>query len=300
MSNQKNKAERDAISLDNWGGVPLRLTISKIDELKFWKTYGLIFLGSVLLNRPPMRPDNSQEDSKRKRQGQIDSSDDRDICKSQTARYYRSHWSRSIKTLLGVPVFKERVLGCLPADNPSILHVDFGCGPGTVSRAITDMLYTDMLYKDACLEIKFATIGHDHNRHMPDIAREEIPYECYEKKLNPEVFRFQHDWNAFQQDIQSHIKQKWHAVWITANFLFGQDTFEDADAEKIVETINSIVEGVSRATRIHLFGVHPKHRNPEERWRSIAQRTKAEIIFEESINMNQANAKWACICEVQR
>lgn len=233
------------------------------------------------------------------KRGQIGQNTDVSLCRLEIGDLYEPYWYPSIKALLRTTSFKERVLGCLPADNPAILHVDFGCGPGTVSRAIMDMLI-----KDARPGIKLTTIGHDHNSHMPDIARE----DGQEELSAATYFEFHHDWNAFQQDIQSHIKQKWHAVWITANYLFGQDTFEDADAEKIVETINSIVEGVSQATRIHLFGVHPNHRDPKERWRSIAQRTKAEIIIVKGwININPTKevspwnkAKWACICEVQR
>ena len=46
--------------------------------------------------------------------------------------------------------------------DPAVLHVDFGCGPGTASWAVVNVLSD---------EARITTVGHDHNRHIIRLAR---------------------------------------------------------------------------------------------------------------------------------
>ena len=47
-------------------------------------------------------------------------------------------------------------------DGPAVLHVDFGCGPGTAAWAVMHVLPDDA---------RVTTVGHDHNPHMVKLAR---------------------------------------------------------------------------------------------------------------------------------
>lgn len=198
--------------------------------------------------------------------GQISATDSMDTCLEEVRDYYHTQWYSSIAALLRTSDFKEHVLAQLPSESPAVLHVDFGCGPATVSAAIMDALPQGA---------RLTTIGHDHNEHMVKKAKQMIGKKDLEGALS---FYYHHDWDNFQREVELHTKQKWDAIWITANFLFGQESFGEDDASKIAEIVNSIRISALPATRLFMFGMHPNYRSPGGTWRSIAKQTGANDL----------------------
>ena len=65
-------------------------------------------------------------------------------------------------TLLDKAEFRIPVTSALAdGDDPSVLHVDCGCGPGTASWALLNVLSDG---------VRVTTIGQDHNPHMIGLA----------------------------------------------------------------------------------------------------------------------------------
>ena len=133
---------------------------------KGWQPLGDAFEVHI---RSPLKDDPSVNGEWRRsgeyplhgRRGQVSAAADRLSTLSYTLSYACMHFD-ALCTLMDKQEFRNPVSSTLPhGDDPSVLHVDFGCGPGTASWAVMNILSND-----ACV----TTIGHDHNPHMIELA----------------------------------------------------------------------------------------------------------------------------------
>ena len=92
-------------------------------------------------------------------------------------------------TLMDTQVFRDHVLSTLPShDDPPVLHVDLGCGPGTASWSVMNIVSND-----ACV----TTIGYDHNRHMAELAQA-MTSQVALTGAKPIELEFHHDWDRLR------------------------------------------------------------------------------------------------------
>ena len=94
--------------------------------------------------------------------GQVSANADRSRVLSYTLLYSCMHFD-ALCVLMDTQVFRDYVLSALASGrDPSVLHVDLGCGPGTAAWSVMNLVSNN-----ACV----TTIGYDHNPHMAELAQ---------------------------------------------------------------------------------------------------------------------------------
>ena len=160
-------------------------------------------------------------------------------------------------TLMDKQEFRNPVSSTLPhGDDPSV-HVDFGCGPGTASWAVMNILSND-----ACV----TTIGHDHNPHMIELAHS-MTFHVASAMTKTCLSEFYHDWGEFERTVVSLCERRWNTVIVTANSLFGQATMQPSDIEAVIVLIAGICER-TRESPVFVAGTHPPS-TPKNRSRTL-------------------------------
>ena len=152
--------------------------------------------------------------------------------------------------------------------DPAVLHVDFGCGPGTASWAVVNVLSD---------EARITTVGHDHNRHIIRLARK-MTAHLARGAARGLGLSFHYDWTGFEREVVSLSERRWSAVIVTANSLFGQ--VPPSAVAPIVALITEISE---RTGEVPLFvaGTHPPYSEVQVRdsWRRIASIPGSDIVY---------------------
>lgn len=194
-------------------------------------------------------------------QGQISATDSKDTVLWYTLAYSCMHFD-ALNDLMNADEFKQTII----FDNstkPNVLHVDFGCGPGTAAWAVV---------KNLPDTFQVETIGHDHNPHMATLAKAMV------RTISHVLFDFSSDWKAFKHQVLGNAKQK-TLFLVTANSLFGQRTFPRSQSEGIVNLINSMRAESPQAVTV-MFGTHPPYR-PESvafNWQRIAEKIGTDTV----------------------
>ena len=208
------------------------------------------------------------------RRGQVFATDARLAALSYTLSYACMHFD-ALCTLLDKTEFRVPVSSTLAdGDDSSVLHIDCGCGPGTASWAVMNVL-SDRAH--------VTTIGHDHNAHMIGLADSMTAHvaQAMTKTCHAE---FCQDWDGFEERVVAHCEHRWRLVIVTANALFGQNAVQAADIHAIGELIIGIRQR-RRESPVLLAGTHPRY--SEERvnnaWNDIARRTGAQRLYDDCL-----------------
>ena len=190
-------------------------------------------------------------------------------------------------TLMDTQVFRDHVLSALASnDDPPVLHVDLGCGPGTASWSVMNVMSND-----TCV----TTIGYDHNRHMAELARamtcQVADAITRTRRINLE---FHHDWTDFEQRVMLLSEHRWTTVIVTVNSVFGAD----AMTAEAVEAIKVLIEGIhgrARGSDMFVVGTHPHYNVGRVRnaWDRIAA-IPADELYSESLNIISGNPRRYC------
>ena len=215
--------------------------------------------------------------------GQVSADADRVRVLSHTLLYSCMHFD-ALCMLMDTQVFRDHVLCALASeDDPSVLHVDLGCGAGTASWSVINVMSNDV-----CV----TTIGYDHNRHMAELARA-MTSQVGDAVTGarPINLEFHHDWTEFEQRVMLLSRHQWTRIIVTANSVFGAD----AMTEDAVEAIKVLIEGIhgrAQGADVFIVGTHPHYsvgrvRNAWDRIASIP----ADELYSESLNVVSGNPR---------
>ena len=212
---------------------------------------------------------------------------------AQTVLWYTLAYSclhfDALDTLISKHGIRKSMLSLLAQRSPSwlsprLLHVDFGCGPGTASWAIIKA------FSDSASVI---SIGYDHNRHMiklanqvtPAIARSWAGTEC----------RFFPCQNRFLKECMSRAPTC-DGVLITINSVFGQPFMNDETIDDLCQTIRDVRVRLEKSPVI-VIGTHPPYSPDRVRsaWNRVAHALSGTLLFERQI----AVESWNPICHGQ-
>lgn len=184
--------------------------------------------------------------------GEILAGSDRLTVLSYTLVYACMHFD-ALRGLLARQECRDSLLTALSrtaggnGDGPAVLHVDIGCGPGTASWAVMNVLPRDA---------RVTTIGHDHNPHMVELARAMTAAVAHHSAGGSCSWRFRHDRRTFKQDVETALaEQRWNTVLVTVNSVFGKMAL--IDLLRFKQWIPYLCERRGPATAI-VAGTHPQ------------------------------------------
>ena len=205
------------------------------------------------------------------RKGQISVNDSRETALWYTLAYSCLHFD-ALRDLMRTDEFKE-VIGFHDNDRRSILHVDFGCGPGTSAWAITKEI-PDMS--------NIETIGYDHNSHMTDLAKSMV-HTIAESASKNIIFDFLSDWRRFHRRVMRGARNQ-DLFLVTVNSLFGQQTSMPSELNDIIDVIKRL-RTKSQSAPMLVFGTHPSWsiRKVNDSWEKIAEEIGATMIYNQAI-----------------
>ena len=163
--------------------------------------------------------------------------------------------------------------------SPRVLHIDFGCGPGTASWAVINMLSG---------RAALTTIGHDHNQQMIGLASS-ITSDVAKSQRNV-TYRFYSNWNKFAKKSIYLASRSWNAVIVTANSIFGQPSLDD----EAINAIVSVIADIQRHARVSLFltlGTHPPIYEDKVAgaWQRIARIANSDVLHEGNVGFDSWN-----------
>lgn len=201
--------------------------------------------------------------------GQVSATDSRLAALSYTLSYAGMHFD-ALCMLLDKTEFRAPVGSALDDDDASVLHVDCGCGPGTASWAVMNVLANGA---------SVTTIGQDHNANMIGLA-ESMTNHVAQSVTSTCHAEFCQDWDGFVQRVIAHSGRRWNIVVVTANSLFGQNAMRAAD----IQAIEQLLIEVHRRTPespLFLAGTHPSYSEEQvnNAWDHIAGGTGAQRLY---------------------
>ena len=177
------------------------------------------------------------------RKGQISVNDSRETALWYTLAYSCMHFD-ALRDLMNTDEFKQAT-GLQNDRIASVLHVDFGCGPGTSSWAVM---------KSIPDTVRLDTIGLDHNPHMVSLAKAMV-HTLAQSASKTVAFDFLSDWRRFQRRVLRSTKGK-DILLVTVNSLFGQQSFTSPDFQDLLELIVKLRVKTQGIPNI-IFGMHP-------------------------------------------
>ena len=149
---------------------------------------------------------------------------------------------------------------------PPALHIDLGCGPGTAAWAVSKSLPAGA---------HLTTIGHDHNQHMIGLAHTLTDHVLRDNG----VAEFHGGWTEFMRAVVVHANTDRKTILVTANSLFGQDSFQRNDRNRVIDLLKQVRRDLPDA-RILMLGTHPDHtgKKVEAVWDGVAEATNARTV----------------------
>lgn len=180
-----------------------------------------------------------------------------------------------LNALMNTDEFKE-VLNSQSGIHSNILHVDFGCGPGTSAWSVV---------KNLPATVRIATIGHDHNLRMTNLATAMVQ-TISQSAPKDVVFDFFSSWSGFHKQVLNNTKQQ-DIVLVTANSLFGQQSFTSSHLDEIIDLIRNI-RTESQTALIMIYGTHPPYNRDtvERTWQRIAEEMKSSAIYNQDLSVS--------------
>ena len=178
----------------------------------------------------------------------------------------------ALTSLMNANEFKKS-LDLQSGISSSVLHVDFGCGPGTAAWSVM---------KNLPATAHIETIGHDHNTHMTNLAEKMVKIIA-QSLSNDIIFDFLSDWSGFQNQVMDNSKQK-DIVLLTANSLFGQKSFSSSHLDETIDLIKNVrVE--ARQALIVIYGTHPLYSQETvaQTWHRIAEETQSATTYDQKL-----------------
>ena len=209
------------------------------------------------------------------KKGQLAANDDLLTALSHTLLYSCMHLDALCEFMqrsdFRVPLARglaTRGTGDSVASDPSVLHVDFGCGPGTASWAVTNAL---------AASARITTVGHDHNQHMTSLA-DKITRDLAAYDSNLDFCGFHPTRTGFEREVETLAKQRWNTVIVTANSVFGQAS--SITCTRVVELITKI-SGRTGEVPLFVAGTHPPYSEVQVRdcWQRIASLPGTDMLY---------------------
>ena len=163
--------------------------------------------------------------------------------------------------------------------SPRVLHIDFGCGPGTASWAVIESVAG---------RASLTTVGHDHNPNMIALANAITGELIHDRKhLNSRFFA---DWRKFNKKVIRLTATRWTAVLVTVNSLFGQAFMNTDDIDRIVDLVSMVGERVRDVPMIAI-GTHPNYAADavNDAWQRIADVAGFEMRYGDTIPFQSWN-----------
>ncbi len=158
--------------------------------------------------------------------------------------------------------------------SPRVLHIDFGCGPGTASWAAIKLLSG---------RATVVTVGHDHNRHMIKLART-ITADVAKPQRNITNLFFS-NWDKFKKKSIRLASKSWSAVIVTANSIFSQPSIDEDGIKEICAVIADTHSHASDSLFLTL-GTHPSNYERKKvsgAWQRIAGIADSEVLYDASV-----------------
>lgn len=203
--------------------------------------------------------------------GHISATDSRETVLWYALSYSCMHFS-ALHDLMRTDEFKKAT-GFQNNDLLSVLHVDFGCGPGTSAWAIMKEI-PDMA--------NIETIGHDHNPHMTSLAKSMVRTIAESTSRNT-IFDFLSDWGRFHRRVMKSARNK-DIFLVTVNSLFGQQSFTPSGLNDIIGVIKGL-RAKSQNAPILVFGTHPlwSPKKVSDSWEKVAGSIGATTTYNQEL-----------------
>ena len=177
-----------------------------------------------------------------------------------------------------------------PPVSPCLVHVDFGCGPGTAAWAVINALSN---------HAAITTLGHDHNPCMAELAQEITAdvIKSVDRRIDHEFFS---DWNTFEKTAKwSRSLRGCDAVLVTVNSLFTQPSVNREEIDSIVRLIKLILEvlkSVERNSPVIAIGTHPDYTPMKDEvadgWRRIGNISGRRTRYDGNVQFES----WSPLC----
>ena len=196
-------------------------------------------------------------------QGQIEEQHDMRTVRCYTLNYSYMHFDALTKLI------NEQLKRRLMPLPEHLLHIAFGCGPGTDSWAVIRALGESA---------NVTTIGYDHNGNMIALARN-ITGRIV--RSGPHRYQYFDDRDEFERGLRRGSGQ---VALVTANALFGQNTVADEFIAWLVDLIDWLAD---RKTQVFVLGTHPDY-DPgkvNQAWEQIAEIQGANELYENSLDI---------------
>ncbi len=196
-------------------------------------------------------------------QGQIEEQHDMQTVRCYTLNYSYMHFDALTKLI------NEQLKRRLMPLPEHLLHIAFGCGPGTDSWAVIRALGES---------VNVTTIGYDHNGNMIELAQN-ITERIV--RNGPHRYKYFDDSDKFKQQLSSGEEQ---IALVTANALFGQDNVTDEFVTWIVDLIDQLAD---RKTQVFVLGTHPEWEREKvnQAWERIAEIQGANEMYKDSLDI---------------
>ena len=204
--------------------------------------------------------------------GQISKDDNKVAVLCSTLLYGCMHFD-ALTTLMNTLAFRKTVHTQGP-----VLHVDFGCGPGTAAWAVTNTLQNND---------HLTTIGHDHNPYMIELAKGMTSRITNAMPVDV-TSAFHSNWIEFKVDVTLRAGSHQKIVLVTANSYFGQT---HADISSIVELIDALREHAEYP--LFVFGTHPPYNETmiTSAWNRIADLQDSQKLYEAHLDIESGNCR---------
>ncbi len=181
-------------------------------------------------------------------QGQLSQDANEQACRQYTLSYAMTH-AIALYHLLKHNNHKAILLNHNAIN--AILHIDFGCGPGSALWALLRLA-------KKCNGQRLTSLGYDHNPHILKLAGD------IKKAIKPQIpanFEVDQDLAKFRKRIEQYISVKYDVVLVTINALFGQDSFQNKRLlAKIINDIERLQKYNVNNIPILIAGTHPSYR----------------------------------------
>lgn len=211
--------------------------------------------------------------------GQISATDNKNVVQWYTLAYSCMHFD-ALNKLMNTSEFKQ-ALSLQRGSDPHLLHIDFGCGPGTSAWASI---------KNFPNSVQLEMIGHDHNPNCTSLAKDMV-HTISENTSDTISFDFLSEWSRFHRRVLRHATHH-TTILVTVNSLFGQRSVSPSAKylRDIIELIKQLRLNSPRAQFL-IYGTHPPY--PKDTvpsaWKKMREDIGAILIYDQKIGVESYN-----------
>ena len=193
----------------------------------------------------------------------------------ETVRWYTLNYSYMHCDAL-TELIDSHLKSHLPPLPGQLLHIAFGCGPGTDSWSVIRTLGDSA---------DIVTLGYDHNKNMIELAQRMTGHIV---ENGPHACQYFTDSELLVQRLNQSRQE---TVIVTINALFGQVTIDNSHVVWIADLINQLAD---RKTQVFVLGTHPEFspKKVDEAWQTIMSVRGSKVLHQDSLDIDTWSATY--------